>query len=118
MSSPRTVTLGPVIVRPLATPDWLPLDTMRGVPRSRLGQTVDKYRVDDRGQWRDRNDRLDPRARDIEVDRVRRAGGGVGIEDRLAERAGPLSPVLLTTKVDSSVRSSITSRRGRRRYPA
>ena len=39
------------------------------------------------------------------------------LESRIAWRSepGPLSPVLLTRKVDSSVRSSITSRRGRSR---
>ena len=55
---------------------------------ARLGETVDQDRVGDRGQRRERSDRLDPGARDGEVDRVRRSDGGVGIDDRLTERAG------------------------------
>ena len=55
-------------------------------------------------------------ARDIELDRVRLAGGGVGIEDRLAERTvAAVVGIVQSVKMESSVRSSINSTRGRSR---
>ena len=55
---------------------------------ARLRRAVDDDRLGDRRQGRGRRDRLDAGTRDGEVDRIRPARGGVGIEDGLAERAG------------------------------
>ena len=53
---------------------------------TRLREPVDQDRARDRGQGREGRDRLHALARDVEVDRVRLAGRGVGIEDRLPQR--------------------------------
>src|SRR5262249_20415933 len=59
-------------------------DDDRGAHEARLAGRVDDHRVDDLGEGGGQRDRLDPRAGDVERDRVR-AGVGVGRADRLAE---------------------------------
>jgi hypothetical protein len=55
---------------------------------ARLGGAIDQDGLGDRRQRRARRDRPDALAGEGKVDRVPGAGGGVGIEDGLAERAG------------------------------
>jgi hypothetical protein len=83
---------------------------------ARLGGAVDQDGLGDGGQRRSRRDHLHTRAGDGKVDRVLVAAVAA-LESRIAWRRepGPLSAVLVTVKVDSSVRSSMTSRRGRSR---
>ena len=90
----------PAIDRPLTVTSELTVNGS-GVPGSladdgnqrhagvaRLRGPVDQEGGGDRGQGRGGCDCLNPLAGDVEVNCVRCPAGGVGIEDRLAERAG------------------------------
>ena len=117
MSRPRTVTSGPVIVRPSASPAWLPLELdERCAGVTRLREPVDQDRPGDRGQGRERarsSGLPGPgwRSRSCSVPPV------AALESRIAclKEPGPLSAVVFTRNVDSSVRSSMNSTTGRRR---
>ncbi len=80
----QTVEIAGALVVELGAVD---LDQRRaGV--ARLGEAVDQHRAGDRGQNRERIDRLHAGAADIEVNRAGRPYGIVRIKNSLAERAG------------------------------
>ena len=60
----------------------------RRAGKARLSGTVDEHGGRDRRQGSDGFDGLDPGAGDGEIDRDRQAGHAIGVQDRLAERAG------------------------------
>ena len=116
MSRPRTVTFEPVIVRPSTAAGLAAaqLDQRRaGV--ARLGEAVDQDRLGDRRQGGERGDRLHALAGIAKS--IVFVPAVAALESRIAWRSepGPLSAVVVTRKVDSKVRSSIASSRGRRR---
>ena len=80
-----------------------------------LSGPVDEHRGRDRRQGRAERDRLDPRARDGELDRIR-SGRGM-LESRMAWRSdpGPLSAVVVTTKRPSVIGQPAPATTGRHR---
>ena len=83
------MTRSPPIVRPLEPPADGPLHRdQRRAGEPGLGRSVEHRGGRDRRQRGRESNGLEPGPGDEEVDRVAVAGRGVGIEDRLAERAG------------------------------